>query len=132
MRHGTRRIALGTISSVVLGCSVREPYRAPFLVGLDLFVPIPADNPLSPGRVALGQRLFFDPILSADRSRSCASCHRPNDAFSDTSAVSSGVHARAGRRNAPSLLNAAYRSAFAWDGRAESLEEQVLRPIHDS
>src|SRR4051794_5039510 len=121
MRHGTRRIALGTVASVVLGCSGREPYRAPVPVGLDLFVPIPVDNPLSAGRVALGQRLFFDPILSADQGRSCASCHRPDHAFSDTSAVSLGVHERVGRRNAPSLLNAAYRSAFSWDGRASSL-----------
>jgi len=133
MKLRTSLVSLGTIVvSLALACSLREPYRVPVPVGLDLFVPIPADNPLSPGRVALGKRLFFDSILSADGSRSCASCHEPDHAFSDTSAVSSGVHARTGRRNAPSLINAAYRSAFAWDGRAESLEEQVLRPIHDS
>jgi cytochrome c peroxidase len=62
---------------------------------------------------------------------SCSSCHRPDHRFSDTSAVSIGAHGRAGRRNAPSLLNAVYRSAFSWDGRAASLEEQVLRPIQD-
>jgi cytochrome c peroxidase len=111
---------------------MREPYRAPVPLGLDLFAPIPSDNPLSRERVALGKQLFADPLLSADGRISCASCHQPRRSFSDTIRFSVGAHGRLGRRNAPSLLNAAYRDSFFWDGRVTSLEEQVLRPIQDS
>jgi len=117
---------------LVATCRTPNDYRPPIPLGLDLFTPIPESNPLSRGRVALGRRLFMDPLLSADRRVSCASCHRPDHAFSDTVARSSGVHGRAGPRNAPSLLNAVYRDAFFWDGRAASIEEQVLQPIQDS
>ena len=110
--------------------------RAPFLLmpvtGLDLLVPIPENNPLTRDVVALGERLFLDPSLSADGTVSCASCHRPECAFSDSAAVSRGVFGRVGRRNAPALVNRAYGRTFFWDGRAATLEEQVLRPIEDS
>ncbi len=79
----------------------------------------------------LGRRLFEDPILSADRSISCASCHLPAFAFGDTAAVSLGVGGRRGTRHTPSITNMAFRSAFFWDGRAATLEEQVLRPIEN-
>jgi cytochrome c peroxidase len=92
---------------------------------------IPPDNPLTPAKVALGRRLFHDPLLSADRSLACASCHRPELGFSDTLAVSPGVDGRVGRRSTPTLLNRAYGRAFFWDGRAETLEDAVLRPIRD-
>ena len=107
------------------------PSRAPVPLGLDLFAPVPAENPLTRARVELGRKLFFDPLLSADGRVSCASCHRPGHTFADTSSVSLGANGRLGSRNAPSLLNAVYRSAFAWDGRTTSLEEQVLRPIQN-
>lgn len=80
----------------------------------------------------LGEKLFFDPILSEDRSISCASCHIPAFAFSDTSAVSKGVGGRLGRRNAQGITNMSSRSHFFFDGRAASLEQQVLMPIQDT
>ncbi len=79
----------------------------------------------------LGEQLFFDPILSEDRSISCASCHKPEFAFADTSAVSTGVHGRKGSRNAPSAMNVSARESLFWDGRAATLEEQALGPIQD-
>jgi cytochrome c peroxidase len=97
-----------------------------------MFAPSPLDNAASPSRVALGERLFFDPVLSENRRISCASCHQPMHAFSDTSAISRGSRGTAGRRNAPSVLNVAYRPSLFWDGRAQSLEQQVLQPIQDS
>lgn len=100
-------------------------------LGLDLYLPVPAENPLTPEKVELGRRLFFDPLLSADRSLRCASCHLPDRAFADTVAVSPGVYNRRGHRNTPSLLNAGYEEAFFWDGRTRSLEEQVVQPIQD-
>jgi cytochrome c peroxidase len=90
---------------------------------------IPADNPLTAARVALGRRLFFDPILSADRSLSCASCHHPDRGFAGDRPR--GVGGRQLPRRAPTLLNRAYGTAFFWDGRASSLEEQALQPIAD-
>ena len=80
-------------------------------------------------RAELGQQLFFDPVLSKDHSMSCASCHKPEHAFADTSAVSTGVGGAKGRRNTPSAMNTAARVQFFWDGRASSLEEQALGPI---
>lgn len=99
------------------------------------FVPmvIPDDNPQTVAGIALGRQLFFDPILSLDGTVSCASCHRPERAFTDGGAVSIGVRGRQGMRSAPSLLNIGfhYKGMF-WDGRSPSLEEQVLHPIVDS
>ncbi len=95
-------------------------------------LPIPADNPMTVEGVALGRRLFFDPILSGDNSIACASCHRPNAAFSDPRRVSLGVADREGFRNAPNLTNIGWANPrLFWDGRAESLEEQVPHPVVD-
>src|SRR5262245_36922028 len=92
--------------------------------------PRPAtDNPLTPGRVALGRSLFFDPILSADRSVACATCHRPDHGFASPDARPRGVVGREVNRRAPTLFNRAYGTAFFWDGRAATLEEQALQPI---
>jgi cytochrome c peroxidase len=79
--------------------------------------------------VTLGRKLFFDPQLSVDRTVSCATCHDPAKAFTDSRVVARGVHGIDGPRNTPSLVNAAYGRTFFWDGRAASLEEQVLGPI---
>jgi cytochrome c peroxidase len=82
-------------------------------------------------KTKLGELLFFDPILSADSSISCASCHRPEFAFADTIAFSLGVAGRLGKRNAPSVMNMSDRESFFWDGRAATLEAQATFPIED-
>lgn len=79
----------------------------------------------------LGKILFFDPILSGDSSVSCGACHKPDFAFADTSAFSVGVFGKRTKRNTPSVLNMANRDLLFWDGRAKSLEDQVLFPIQD-
>jgi len=89
------------------------------------------DNPLSEARVALGRRLFFDSILSADNTIACASCHRPDRGFSGGSARSLGIGGQATVRRAPTLFNRAYGKSLFWDGRASTLEEQALRPIEN-
>lgn len=81
------------------------------------------------GVIELGEELFMDSILSRDYTLSCASCHIPEFAFSDTSAVSLGVDGQLGTRNTPSVMNMTARSAFFWDGRSATLEEQALEPI---
>lgn len=97
--------------------------------GLPLYLPVPDENQLTPDKTALGERLFSDPVLSADRSLSCASCHRPDHAFADTLALSSGVRGRRPTRNTPSIQNAGYTGPYFWDGRTETLEDQVVRPV---
>lgn len=79
----------------------------------------------------LGKQLFFDPLLSIDTTVSCASCHRPEFAFADTTAFSIGVRNQLGTRNTPSSMNMLSRPYFFYDGRAGSIEEQVLMPIHN-
>lgn len=93
--------------------------------------PIPAENALTATRVALGKALFFDERLSLGRGVSCASCHHPDKAFSDTVALSTGVNGGVGFRNAPSLANVAYHPAYFRDGGVPTLELQVLAPIQD-
>jgi cytochrome c peroxidase len=105
------------------------PLRLTVPAGLSVLLPVPWDNPLTAARVELGRRLFFDRRLSRDGRLACASCHRPEHAFADDRPVSIGIGGRAGRRNAPSLLNRAYARALFWDGRTASLEEQALGPL---
>jgi cytochrome c peroxidase len=81
--------------------------------------------------ITLGRKLFFDPILSRTKKISCASCHKEEFAFSDTSAISLGVHSRKGVRNTPSAMNMSLQVAFFWDGRATTLEQQALIPLQN-
>ena len=91
----------------------------------------PADNLNTAEGISLGRDLFFEKALSLDYSISCASCHRPEFAFADTSAFSRGINGQKSKRNSPSLLNAALFRRFFWDGRDSSLETQSLHPIQD-
>lgn len=95
-------------------------------------IPIPADNPMTLAAVQLGRRLFYDPILSADSSMSCSSCHLPEHSFTDNLQFSVGIDGIAGKRNSMSLLNIAYvTDGLFWDGRAPTLEAQALVPVED-
>jgi cytochrome c peroxidase len=89
----------------------------------------PPDNPQTPEKIALGQKLFFEGRLSADGTVACASCHDPARAFTDGRPTSVGFRGRSGQRNAPTVLNALYNKAQFWDGRAKTLEEQAAMPI---
>ncbi len=95
-------------------------------------VSMPADNPLTEEGVALGKRLFFDPILSINGTQSCSSCHQPEHGFSDPRRVSLGAEGQMGKRNSMAITNLAWaHSGLFWDGRAKTLREQVLMPIVD-
>ncbi len=91
-------------------------------------VPIPDDNPPTAETVALGRRLYYDPILSLDKTISCASCHDPEKGFGDGQSVADGIRKQKGTRNAPTVLNSAYNPLQFWDGRAPSLEKQAEGP----
>lgn len=92
-------------------------------------VPIPADNPQTPQKIALGKKLFHDTRFSVDGKVSCASCHEPERAFTDGRVVAKGAMDQGGARNTPTLLNAAYNTSQFWDGRRASLEEQAADPF---
>ncbi|MCO5230539.1 MAG: cytochrome-c peroxidase [Chitinophagales bacterium] len=90
------------------------------------------DNPLTEEGVRLGHQLFFEKRLSKDFTLSCASCHLPENGFSDPKQFSEGVGGTLGRRQSMSLYNLAWGKQFFWDGRAKNLEEQALFPVPDT
>lgn len=95
-------------------------------------VNVPNDNPMTVEGIRLGQHLFYDKILSKDKSISCSSCHKPEKAFTDGKAVSLGVNNAPGTRSSMSLVNLAYNNnGFFWNGRSPSLEEQAIHPIEE-
>jgi len=91
----------------------------------------PSDNQPDLQKIALGERLFFDPILSIDSSISCASCHKEVNGFADDVAISPGVENRLGKRNSPSLWNVGYQPYFMREGGVPTLEMQVLVPVQE-
>jgi cytochrome c peroxidase len=93
---------------------------------------IPADNPQTPEKIALGLKLFFEGRLSADGTVACSTCHDPDRAFTDGRPASIGIKGRVGQRNSPTILNALYNKTQFWDGRAKTLEEQAALPIVNS
>lgn len=116
-------------AAVLLMCTSVAQAREP--LGLPP-VPVPANNPQTPEKIALGKALFDDRRLSADGTISCSSCHSPNKAFGDGLPVSVGINRSKGTRNAPTLLNAAYYTTQFWDGRRPSLEGQAQDPFTNS
>ncbi len=87
----------------------------------------PANNVITPEKVDLGRHLFYDKRLSNEGTIACASCHGPEQSFSDApNQVSQGVEGSRGQRNAPMIVNAGYRKIMFWDGRASTLEEQAM------
>lgn len=136
-----RRIILSVIvcSTIAFAC-VKDPSHESQGVRntpVDLDIPaslpsmdIPADNPMTKEGIALGRKLFFDPILSADSTQSCGSCHNPQDFFvDDENRFSIGIDNIAGTRNSMPLFNVGYGKNFFWDGGAPSLEDQAIDPI---
>src|SRR5215510_14067693 len=104
-----------------------EDFSAPFVFGR---FQVPADNPLTKEAVELGRRLFYDPRLSANGAVSCSTCHIQRLAFTDGRATSVGVSGKPLAFNAMSLANLLWGpQRFFWNGRATTLEEQVLTPL---
>lgn len=87
--------------------------------------PIPADNPQTEAKVALGRLLYFDPRLSFTGTLSCNSCHDLFSGGDDGQPVSTGALGEKGRRSAPTLWNVAFQTIYFWDGRAPSLEAAI-------
>ncbi len=106
----------------------------PFVLEIPSHFPqmiIPSDNPMTVEGVELGRKLFYEKKLSGDNTISCAECHSPASAYSDPNQYSTGIDGVQGRRNAMALINLGWNQAFFWDGRAKTLEEQILMPVED-
>jgi cytochrome c peroxidase len=144
------------IAAAVIGaaaaCTIDQPARlaadnpirpnAPPPYGMEEFFREAPQQP-DPARARLGRWLFYDVRLSADQTVSCATCHRPSHAFSEPTAVATGINAGRGTRKTPGIINLAARTVlpdqpddreqfFFWDGRATGLENQVLGPIENA
>jgi cytochrome c peroxidase len=126
------------IGFCTLLCFISCEVDAPIINHYNLEIPngfpeinYPNDNLPNHERIALGKRLFFDPILSRDSTISCGSCHFQEFAFADNKAVSPGVESKLGTRNSMSLVNLAYADFFLREGGVPTLEMQVLAPIQD-
>lgn len=91
-------------------------------------VPIPENNPQTPEKIALGDKLYHDARFSADGKVSCATCHAREKGFTDNLQVSKGFNDLTGTRNAPTVINAAYYTSQFWDGREPDLESQSKQP----
>ena len=106
-------------------------YQLRVPLGLDEYVPIPDENPLTAQKVELGKQLFFEKRLSRDNTIACASCHLPERALTNGERVATGIQGHHGLRNVPTIFNRAYGKSFFLDGHAVSLEEQALEPIQN-
>jgi len=111
------------------------PPTTPYTLNIpDHFPPmtIPADNPMTEEAVALGRKLFYDPILSRDSTQSCGSCHTLGRGFTDDGLqFSIGITGAMGTRNSMALINLGWGTEMFWDGRAATLEDQVFGPVND-
>ena len=93
---------------------------------------LPADNPLTEQGVKLGRMLFYETRLSGDNSMACASCHKQENAFTDTNRFSTGIDGLDGHRQAMSAVNMLWNTnGYFWDGRAQKLRDQSVIPIQD-
>ena len=124
MRVVAGRLAVAAFIAGMLPASAESPQ-----LGLDLYRPYPHDNPPNPAKAELGGLLFHERRLSRDGSMSCATCHDPARAFTDGQVTALGIDGLRGSRNVPAILNNAWGTAFFWDGRASTLEQQVLQPL---
>jgi cytochrome c peroxidase len=116
--------AIAAESAREVASVIGTPY--PFSVPAGFPQPaLPVDNPLTREGVALGEALFSDARLSINGAQSCASCHAPARAFSDTVALSLGAEGKRGARNAMPLVNLAWSSSYAWDGGQARIRDQA-------
>ncbi len=120
----------------VIGCKsddptpISEPYDFNYPVYYGNDINEPSDNPTTVDGVILGRKLFYEKMLSADSTVSCASCHQQQYAFTDGLAFSEGINGLT-NRGSMSICNLMWQDEMFWDGRAATLEGQALAPIQD-
>ena len=129
-------LVVATVSALAVGgCGETGPeeVRGPELLEIDTggLPPMPAfpENPTTVQGVALGRRLFHDPLLSGDGTQSCADCHQQAFGFGENARFSVGIDGTPGTRNAQVIVNPAWQEFMFWDGRRGSLEDQARDPV---
>jgi len=110
---------------------VVDGVTVPDIGPLPAYVPMPQTNVNFVQKVNLGKQLYFDGRLSKNNAISCAFCHNPGTGFADARQFSLGAFGTAGGRQAPTVYNTSFNPFQFWDGRATSLEEQAIGPIHN-
>ncbi len=118
-RAGVFVMLLGMISSTAISGHL-EPFKN---------VPIPEKNPQTPEKIELGKKLFFDRRLSGDGTMACATCHDPEQGYSDGLEISLSYPTTRNWRNSPTLINVAFQKYLFHDGRSSTLEDQALFPM---
>jgi cytochrome c peroxidase len=123
-------LVLILLSGIALSFTPRRGTRLSVPTGWPAPVYDFSKNTLNPDKILLGRVLFYDPILSADSTISCVSCHLSYSAFTHIDhALSHGINGRIGTRNSPALMNLAWGKLFMWDGAINHLDVQPLAPI---
>jgi cytochrome c peroxidase len=116
-----------TVSSASsdLRAAASDPFKPP--LGLeDQTIPIPPDNPMTAGKIKLGEQLFFDKRLSKTKAMSCETCHVPEKGWTDGLKLSTKADGTVNVRHTPTLYEVGYLEELYWDGRAKGLEAQIL------
>lgn len=140
-----KSIYLFSLLFLLMSCSSKEEIENVYTpVQVNLKIPeifqqkliapvVPTNNPLTEEGIALGKKLFFDPILSKNNTQSCASCHDPKNAFIDDARFSEGIDGKLGTRNSMPLFNLAWNfdERFMWDGKELSIERQAFSPVRN-
>jgi cytochrome c peroxidase len=103
------------------------------IINLFAYTPITPINPImvNKSKARLGMKLFFDPIFSANKKVSCRNCHNPMRGWADKRKVSIGVYGKLGHLQSPTVLNAVYNIKQFWNGRANTLKDQIDGPINN-
>ncbi len=116
---------MGSEGSSTITPKANDPLKAP--VGLETAALVTnAENPLTLAKFELGKQLFFDPRLSGTGAMACNACHYPEKAFTDGQALSKKDDGTINTRNSPTMHNVGYLDRLYWDGRAKTLEGNVL------
>ena len=146
-----KQLAFVTIIAAIVGCQknldvVDGDYPTPnlpqqsysYVIDRDVVFPDHVTRPstsktssVTDAGATLGRVLFYDKALSLNNSTACASCHLQHKGFADGKKLSTGFNSGVTKRNSPSVVNMIFQSKFFWDGRASSLQQQVLMPIQD-
>ena len=122
------RKVLGIVFSLALIAPVlhAQEYKLPKGLADQEMAPVPADNPLTAGKIKLGEQLFFDKRLSKTKQMSCETCHVPEKGWTDNLALSPKFDGSVNVRHSPTLYGVAFYPDLYWDGRAKGLEAQIL------
>ena len=121
-------IACLSVGALLSGCVTQDPGTAPVAKRLSQLLPMPspAANPTTPDKVALGARLWIDTRLSGSGTMACTTCHVREKGWTDGLALSRRDNGALNTRHSPTMYNVGYLEPFYWDGRAPTLEAQVL------